>query len=59
MKWSTGDTITICLDCEAWKLSFHKDGMMIADQINIPQGIKYYPALRCCTCKGHDYEILT
>ena len=57
-KWSTGDTITVCLDCELWKLSFHKDGMMIADEINIPKNIKYFPALRCCTCKGHDYEIL-
>lgn len=23
-KWSTGDTITVCLDCESWKLSFHQ-----------------------------------
>jgi len=57
-KWGTGDTITVCLDCNQWKLAFQKDGMLIADPIDITPNTRYYPALRCCTCKGHEYEVL-
>eukprot|EP01084_Bolivina_argentea_P261455 441841_1 len=56
-KWSTGDKITITLDCIEWKVTFHKNNKLVGTYELEDKNEKYYPCIQMCGCKGHDYKV--
>ncbi len=58
-NWEKGKTVTIFLDCQEAKVTFWRDEKKLGTLI-IEKGVKYYPAMCECNCKGKtDYVLIT
>ncbi len=57
--WEKGKTVTIFLDCQEAKVTFWRDQKKLGT-LEIEKGVKYYPAMCECCCKGgSDYVLIT
>ena len=56
--WATGDVIKTTLDCDEWKVTFHKNDELIGTYDIENKNEKYYPVLQMCGCSGHNYKLL-
>eukprot|EP01084_Bolivina_argentea_P249272 417208_1 len=56
-RWNPGDIMTVMLDCDAWKITFHLNDKDLGTY-ELEPNQTYYPALNMCGCEGYDLQLI-